>query len=402
MASSLLFPKLLVFVVAGVLPAISSSPGLGCYRSIISFGDSLADTGNALHLARSAGRSTHAGSLPYGQTHFRRPTGRFSDGRLVIDFVAERLGLPYVAPYYGDDGGRSVEAFRKGVNFAVGGATALDGSFFEGRGMGSNFPNESLGVQLGLFKELLPSLCYTSSDCKEFLGNSLVLMGEIGGNDYNHPFFMGKDLEEIQDFVPLVIEEIVSAISELIHLGAVTILVPGNFPIGCLPAYLTTFQSSDKEAYDPSTGCLNWLNEFSQYHNEQLQLKLDHLRELHPRTKIIYVDYYNAAVRFYQSPNKFGFEGQVFRACCGGGGTHNYNSSALCSSNTKVCDDPSSYASWDGLHFTEAAYRWIFKSIADGPFTVPKLDISCPLLALNEHMECPVLSSELPHLKIDA
>ncbi|KAI6705337.1 hypothetical protein NL676_008299 [Syzygium grande] len=78
--------------------------------------------------------------------------------------------------------------------------------------MGNNFPNESLRVQLGLFKELLPSLCNTSSDCKEFLGNSLVLLGEIGGNDYHHPLSMGRDPEEIHDFVPLVIEEIVSAI----------------------------------------------------------------------------------------------------------------------------------------------------------------------------------------------
>ncbi|XP_056172015.1 GDSL esterase/lipase At1g31550-like isoform X2 [Syzygium oleosum] len=303
MASSLFQKHLLLLIALPIV--ISSSPALRCHDSIISFGDSLADTGNLLHISRSEGRPTHAGFLPYGETYFRRPTGRFSDGRLVIDFVAEWLGLPYVAPYYGDDGGRSAADFGKGVNFAVAGATALDAGFFEGRGMGNSVPNESLGVQLGLFKELLPSLCDTSSE----------------------------------------------------------------------------FQSSDKEEYDPSTGCLNWLNEFSQYHNEQLQRKLNHLRELHPQANIIYIDYYNAALRFYESPDKFGFDGGILRACCGGGGTYNYNSSALCNSNARVCDDPSAYASWDGIHFTEAAYRWIFKSMADGSCTVPKLDISCPSLA---------------------
>ncbi|XP_056172013.1 GDSL esterase/lipase At1g28590-like isoform X5 [Syzygium oleosum] len=303
MASSLFLKHLLLVVALPLL--ISSTPAPGCHDSIISFGDSLADTGNLLHLSSSDGRPTEAGFLPYGETYFHRPTGRFSDGRLVIDFVAEWLGLPYVAPYYGDDGGRSVADFGKGVNLAVAGATALDAGFFEGRGMGNSFPNESLGVQLGLFKELLPSLCNTSSE----------------------------------------------------------------------------FQSSDKEEYDPLTGCLNWLNEFSQYHNEQLQRRLDHLRELHPRANIIYVDYYNAALRFYQSPDKFGFDGGILSACCGGGGTYNYNLSALCNSNARVCDDPSSYASWDGIHFTEAAYRWIFKSMADGSCTVPKLDISCPSVA---------------------
>jgi len=81
----------------------------------------------------------------------------------VSRLAAEWLGLPFVAPYYGDDGGRSAADFGKGVNFAVAGATALDASFFEGRGLGNDFPNISLGVQLGLFKELLPSVCSTSS-----------------------------------------------------------------------------------------------------------------------------------------------------------------------------------------------------------------------------------------------
>jgi hypothetical protein len=92
---------------------------------------------------------------------------------------------------------------------------------------------------------------------------------------------------------------------ELIELGAVTLLVPGNLPIGCLPSFLTTFQSSDSREYD-SFGCIKWLNNFSKYHNKLLLLQLGHLREIHPHATIIYADYYNAAIRFYRSPDKFG------------------------------------------------------------------------------------------------
>jgi len=44
------------------------------------------------------------------------------------------------------------------------------------------------------------------------LGDSLILMGEIGVNDYNYPFFEGKSINEIKQLVPLVIKAISSAI----------------------------------------------------------------------------------------------------------------------------------------------------------------------------------------------
>lgn len=44
------------------------------------------------------------------------------------------------------------------------------------------------------------------------LGDSLILMGEIGGNDYNYPFFERKTVNEIKELVPLIIKTISSAI----------------------------------------------------------------------------------------------------------------------------------------------------------------------------------------------
>ena len=55
------------------------------YTSMFSFGDSLTDTGNFLV---SSPLSNHiVGRYPYGITYFHRPTGRCSDGRLVVDFL---------------------------------------------------------------------------------------------------------------------------------------------------------------------------------------------------------------------------------------------------------------------------------------------------------------------------
>lgn len=93
---------------------------------------------------------------------------------------------------------------------------------------------------------------------------------------------------------------------ELIKLGARTVMVPGNLPIGCLPYYLSYYENSEKKEYDSKTGCLNWLNRFSEYHNELLQKELNRLRGLYPHATITYGDYFNAAMRLYLSPIKYG------------------------------------------------------------------------------------------------
>ncbi|KAF5761786.1 putative sinapine esterase [Helianthus annuus] len=367
-----LFAGLLVVLWSGRLYAN------GCFSSIISFGDSIADTGNLKHLA-SVSDVFFPCVPPYGESFNHQSTGRCSNGRLIIDFLAEILGLPMIPPYFGIKGSGSVVASRQGMNYAVAGSTAIDSSFVEAIASGSVVINGSLGVQLGWFKQSLPSLCgNTTSDCRDYIGRSLILMGEIGGNDYNIPLSKGKSIDDVRSYVPLVIDTIISTINELIEMGAQTLVIPGNFPIGCCPSYLTTIVS-EKEGYDPLTGCLTELNEFSEYHNQMLQTKLNQIRELNPNVVVIYADYYNAAMQIYNSPDEYGFTNGALKACCGCGGPYNYNASARCGdASTTLCDEPDKYVSWDGVHLTEAAYKLISKSLFQGPYTTPEFYSLCP------------------------
>ncbi|KAI3731769.1 hypothetical protein L1987_62958 [Smallanthus sonchifolius] len=340
----------------------------GCYTSIISFGDSLADTGNLKHLASDYNLALPFFLPPYGQNFFNQSTGRCSNGRLIIDFLAESLGLPLVPPFLQDNGSDNKEAFKQGVNYAVAGATALDP-----RGIVDPLANTSLGVQLAWFKQSLPSICGNYSNCRDFIGRSLILVGEIGGNDYNYPLLEGKPIEGIESFVPLVIDTILSAINDLIEMGAKTLVVPGNFPIGCLTSYLATCGSENDE-YDPETGCLIRLNRFAEYHNKLLQTTLNQVQDLHPNVNIIYADYYNAVMPIFRFPYKFGFTNGALNACCGGEGRYNYNSTAACGeASTTVCDEPDTYVNWDGIHLTEAAYRIISKNL----FSTPQFNLLC-------------------------
>ena len=49
------------------------------------------------------------------------------------------------------------------------------------------------------------------TDCRDKLKNSLFMMGEGGGNDYNYALFGGKSIEEIKNLVPEVVQVIMEA-----------------------------------------------------------------------------------------------------------------------------------------------------------------------------------------------
>ncbi|XP_052149846.1 GDSL esterase/lipase At1g28610-like isoform X2 [Oryza glaberrima] len=345
--------------------APGNNGGCGGFKRMFSFGDSITDAGN---LATISPPDASFNRLPYGETFFGHPTGRFCDGRLIVDFLAEGLGLPFLTPFLR---AKTPEDFRQGANFAVAGATALSQDFFKKMGLDLTIiPPFSLDVQLEWFKSVLNSLGSTDQERKEIMSKSLFLMGEVGGNDYNHPFFQNRSFtNEIKPLVPKVIAKIENAIKVLIDLGAKTIVVPGNFPIGCVPRYLTMFQSkSSLQDYD-EFGCIKWLNDFSVYHNRALKRMLHQIH--HDSTvTILYGDYYNTALEITHHPATYGFKKETaLVACCGDGGPYNSNSLFGCGGpSTNLCTNPSTHISWDGLHLTEAAYKFVAHHMLHGPY----------------------------------
>ncbi|KAJ1431714.1 SGNH hydrolase superfamily [Sesbania bispinosa] len=277
------------------------------YEAIFNFGDSISDTGNA--------DKTHPpfpNNSPYGSTYFKHPAGRMSDGRLIIDFIAEAYGLPFVPAYLNLTKDQDI---KKGVNFAFAGATALDFEYFIRNGVDKPATDKSLSIQLGWFKTIKPSICKSKE-------------GEIGGNDViAHLSY--RNVTELRELVPSMVEAITNAIITLIEEGAVELAVPGNFPMGCISGVLTLVNSTQKDDYD-QFGCL---------------------------------------IGFTSDKN------EIIKACCGASGTYNVNVHIPCGSPaTTVCPDPSKVINWDGAHFTEAAYKQIAKGLVEGPFVNPSLE----------------------------
>ncbi|KAJ3695214.1 hypothetical protein LUZ60_000591 [Juncus effusus] len=337
----------------------------GCFTRIFSFGDSITDTGNYWHV--TGNHPSYIGALPYGETYFEKPTGRCSDGRLIVDFIAQSFGLQLPPPSMV---GNTTEYFNNGANFAVWGARALNNSYFQGKGFNLTDTDYSLMVQLDEFKKLLP-LISQGSDTATVMSNALFIVGEIGGNDYNQPLTANVPRENVRTWIPDVVAGIGGGIEELISLGAKTLVVPSNLVTGCAPIYLTAFASNNTSDYDSKTGCLNWPNDFSQQHNTALKTKLDDLRKSHPNVTIIYADYYAAEMSIIQNSNQLGYPAPLV-ACCGGPGKYNFTYSIGCGdAKAYTCPDPLKYVSWDGIHPTEAAYHLIADGVYNGPYAEP-------------------------------
>ena len=77
------------FFLAAVLPYESNAKSLkSCgFDAIYQLGDSISDTGNFIQEKPSAVYAR----FPYGETFFNKPTGRCSNGRLMIDFIGKEI-----------------------------------------------------------------------------------------------------------------------------------------------------------------------------------------------------------------------------------------------------------------------------------------------------------------------
>ncbi|CAK9314990.1 unnamed protein product [Citrullus colocynthis] len=317
------------------------------FPAILIFGDSTVDTGNNNFISTFF----KANYFPYGKDFPGHvSTGRFSDGKLIPDMVASRLGIKeFVPPFL--DPKLSNDDVKTGVSFAS---------------AGTGFDDLTAAItrvipvmkQINLFKNYTERLqkMVGASQSRRILENAFVVIS-AGTNDFNVNFYdiptrkLQYKISGYQDFIQ---NRLQTLIKKIYRLGCRNMVVAGLPPIGCLPIQQTM---SIRNPFNRS--CMKEQNSDSKAYNQKLSKLLKNLqRKLHG-SKIIYADIYTPINDMLNNPKKYGFE-RTDKGCCGSGLNE---AGPLCNSITPTCKNPSKFMFWDSIHPTEAAYKIIADSL---------------------------------------
>ncbi|XP_044973080.1 GDSL esterase/lipase At1g58430-like [Hordeum vulgare subsp. vulgare] len=329
---------LLALLLLLTTPAISSSKRTQPrFPAIFYFGDSIFDTGNNNHIP-TLGLANHP---PYGRDFpGSRPTGRFSNGRLVPDLLNERLQLKEFSPPF-LDAGLSDKDIMTGVNFASA------GSGFDDRTsrVANTMP---LSVQVDLFRdEYLPRLRSISGDkeATRIIASSLMFINS-GTNDFTRYYRSSKRRVDIGEYQDSVLQLVHAHVKELYKVGGRQFILAGLPPFGCIPFQITL-------SGDPERGCVDEQNREAQVYNSKLQKLIPALQGSLRGSRIVYLNAYEAFTQIIDNSNKYGFT-ETTLGCCGTGLTE---VGILCNRFTPICRNVSSYIFYDAVHPTERVYR---------------------------------------------
>ncbi|XP_042479793.1 GDSL esterase/lipase 7-like [Macadamia integrifolia] len=296
------------------------------------FGDSLVDSGNNNFLNTSA----KVNYKPYGIDFPAGPTGRFTNGNTIADFLAQYLGLPVVPPYLGLSKAQKSKTIT-GINYASGSAGILQNS---GKVLGMNL---ELQKQIEFFQETvnhyLPKNFKTKEEFSQYLSKSIFVV-EIGNNDYlaNYllpAYYNSSHLYSPVQFSGILLKKLKHHLQDLYNLGARKILVFNIAAVGCIPSKLYS--------KNLTTGCVEDDNQLVSIYNEGLPDILQELSDTLNGSTFVLGDLYGFIYDVNQNPYKYGFTNRS--PCC----VIN-NATSACQEDVPPCVNRTSHIFWDSAH----------------------------------------------------
>lgn len=335
---------IIIFIANTCAAATSSSSS----SSFFIFGDSSVDPGNNNYINTTA--ENRANYRPYAQNgFFQSPTGRFSNGRIIVDFFSEYANLPLIPPFL-----QPSADFVHGVNFASGGAGVLPET------------NQGLVIdlktQLAYFEEVRKSLVEKLGDVEgQKLISEAVYFISIGSNDYMGGYLGNPKMQELyppEQFLMMVTGNLTQAIQELYSKGGRKFGFLSLSPLGCLPAL---------RALNPKGDCLQGAAALAMAHNDALKSVLTSLQHLLKGFKYCISEFYSWILDRIEHPSEYGFK-EGASACCGTGPFRGVFTCGGIKNITEyeMCNNADEFVWWDSFHPTERIHEQYAKALWDG------------------------------------
>ncbi|CAN6192564.1 unnamed protein product [Urochloa humidicola] len=321
------------------------------------FGDSILDVGNNNYLP---GKDIPRANMPYYGVDFpggARPTGRWSNGYNVADFIAKAMGFGRSPPAYLSLTPRSSRLVVRGlggVNYASGAAGILDSTF-----AGTNIPLSKQVRNFGTTRaQMVTNIGGTKAN--DLLSKSLFLVG-IGTNDI--AAFAATNQQEQSDvaaFYSSLVSNYSATITKLYGMGARKFSVMNVGQIGCAPV---------ERVQSPTGACAQGTNTLAAGFNVALGGLLATLQHRLPGLAYSFGDLYGLMQAIIADPRADGLS-NVDTACCGSG---RLGAQSGCQPNSTLCGDRGRYLFWDYGHPTQHSAELVAATFYDGPaqFTLP-------------------------------
>ncbi|KAK9276360.1 hypothetical protein L1049_005892 [Liquidambar formosana] len=315
-------------------------------QAIFTFGDSIFDAGNN-HFNENC--TAQADFPPYGSSYFHYPTGRFTNGRTVVDFISQFIGIdlqkPYLQAHLEVVNGSRKDYPSNGINFASAGSGVLRET------------NKDLGVipiqdQLQQFQTLVQR----NQIDKKLVQQSFFFF-ESGSNDIFN-YFLPFDTPTLDPdaYVQAMLTEVKDFIDQIYKLGARRIGLFSLGPVGCVPAR-TLLPNA------PVDRCFGKMNRMVKNYNMGLESLVKDMPIRYPGAVGVYGAVYDIVQRFRAIPTRYGFS-NTSSACCGDG---TLGGMVQCGKDGyKICQNPNEFLFWDYFHPSEHTYKLISKALWGG------------------------------------